>query len=105
MSKLISRTELIERSKAGVGSMARLTEEQVEQFNRDGLIMIDGLFDAEEMDLLIRIAKADQQVAEKAIERRDLSGTRRQLWINDSLGEDIHSAFDHCHRIVDHVDQ
>src|SRR5437899_8907528 len=105
MSKLISRTELIERSKAGVGSMARLTEEQVEQFDRDGFIMIDGLFDAQEMDLLIRIAKADQQVAEKAIERRDVSGTRSKLWITDSLGEDIYSAFVHCHRIVDPLEQ
>src|SRR5947209_14806912 len=85
--------------------MSRLTEEQVEQFNRDGFIMIEGLFDAEEMDSLIRIAKADQQVAEKAIERRDVSGTRSKLWITDSLGEDIYSAFVHCHRIVDPLEQ
>ena len=81
--------------------MSRLSKEQVEQFNRDGFLMVEGLFDAEEMELLIRIAKADQQLAEKAIERRDLSGDRSKLWITDSLGEDIYSAFVHCRRIVD----
>jgi ectoine hydroxylase len=85
--------------------MAKLTEEQVAQFNRDGFIMIEGLFDAEEMDLLIRVAKADQQLAEKAIERRDLSGNRSKLWITGSLDEDIYSAFVHCHRIVDALEQ
>src|SRR6266516_2886056 len=36
------------------GSMSKLTKEQFEQFNRDGFLMVEGLFDAEEMDLLIR---------------------------------------------------
>src|SRR6266496_1226021 len=85
--------------------MAKLTEEQVEQFNRDGFLMIKGLFDAEEMELLIRIAKADQQMADKTIERLDLSGVRSKLWITDSLGEDIYSAFVHCRRIVDPLEQ
>jgi len=87
------------------GKISRLTKEQVEQFNRDGFLMIEGLFDTEEMDLLIRIAKADQQMAEKAIERRDLSGVRSKLWITDSLGEDIYSAFVHCRRTVDPLEQ
>ena len=85
--------------------MSRLSKEEVEQFNRDGFLMIKGLFDAEEMDLLVRIAKADQQMADKTIERLDLSGVRSKLWITDSLGEDIYSAFVHCRRIVDPLEQ
>src|ERR1043166_9511196 len=85
--------------------MSRLSKEQVEQFNRDGFLMVEGLFDAEEMELLIRIAKADQQVAGKTIERQDLSGVRSKLWITDSLGEDIYIAFVHCRRIVDPLEQ
>ncbi len=42
--------------------MPKLPVEQMEQFNRDGYLMIEGLFDAEEMSLLMRIAKADQQI-------------------------------------------
>jgi hypothetical protein len=85
--------------------MFTLTKEQVEQFNRDGYLMIKGLFDAEEMDLLMHIAKADQQMAQEAYERRDAFSGRSKLWITGSLGEDIYSAFVRCHRIVDPIEQ
>jgi len=85
--------------------MSKLTKEQVEQFNRDGYLMIKGLFDAEEMDLLMRIAKADQQMAQEAYERLDAFSGRSKLWITGSLGEDIYSAFVRCHRIVDPIEQ
>jgi len=84
---------------------SKLTKKQVEQFNRDGFLMVEELFDAEEMDLLIRIAKADRQVAEQAYERLDLSGHRSKLWITSALGEDIYSAFVHCPRIVNPLEQ
>jgi len=84
---------------------SKLAKEQVDQFNRDGFLMVEGLFDAEEMDLLIRIAKADQQMAAQAYERQDLSGHRSRFWITSDLGEDIYSAFVHCHRIVDPLEQ
>lgn len=85
--------------------MSELTKEQVEQFNRDGYLMIRGLFDAEEMDLLIWIAKADPQMAQQAYERLDTSRGRSKLWITGSLGEDIYSAFVRCRRIVDPMEQ
>ena len=85
--------------------MSRLTKEQIEQFNRDGYLMISGLFDAEEMDLLMHIARADQQMAQQAYERMDALSGRSKLWITSSLGEDIYSAFVRCHRIVDPIEQ
>ncbi len=85
--------------------MSELTKEQVEQFNRDGYLMIRGLFDAEEIDLLIRIAKADPQMAQQAYERLDTSRGRSKLWITGSLGADIYSAFVRCRRIVDPMEQ
>jgi len=85
--------------------MCKLTKEQIEQFNRDGYLMISGLFDAEEMDLLMHIAKTDQQMAQEAYERMDAFSGRSKLWITGSLGEDIYSAFVRCHRIVDPIEQ
>ena len=85
--------------------MSKLNKEQVEQFNRDGYLMVMGLFDAEEMDLLLHIAKGDQQIEQLAQERRDLSNGRSKLWITDSLGEDIYTAFVRCQRIVDPLEQ
>jgi ectoine hydroxylase len=85
--------------------MPELTVEQVEQFNRDGYLMVEGLFDAEEMSLLMRVARADRQMAEQAYERLDSSDGRSKLWITDSLGEDIYSAFVRCRRVVEPLEQ
>ena len=40
--------------------MAKLNTKQFEQFSRDGYLMIRELFDAEEMNLLLQIARSDQ---------------------------------------------
>ena len=85
--------------------MSKLTTEEIEQFTRDGYMMVKGMFDTEEMDLLLNIAKSDQQIAQQAQERLDLSSGRSKLWITGSLGEDIYSAFVRCGRIIDPVEQ
>lgn len=85
--------------------MTKLNKDQLQGFHRDGFLMVEGLFDSEEMDLLIRIAKKDQKIAQQAIERRDLSSGLSKLWITGSVGEDIYSAFVRCHRIVDPMEQ
>ena len=41
--------------------MSRLSTQEIEQFNRDGYLMKPALFDAEEMELLITIARNDQR--------------------------------------------
>ncbi len=86
-------------------SMSKLTAKQIEQFTLDGYLMVKGLFDTEEMDLLLNIAKSDQQIEQQAQERLDLSSGRSKLWITSSLGEDIYSAFVRCPRIVDPIEQ
>jgi len=85
--------------------MSRLTAEQLDQFTRDGYLLVRGLFDTEEMDLLLNISRSDQQIAQQAQERLDLSHGRSKLWITGSLNEDIYSAFVHCTRIVDPMEQ
>jgi ectoine hydroxylase len=85
--------------------MSKLTAKQIEQFTRDGYVMVKDLFDTEEMDLLMRIARGDQQIEQQAHERLDLSSGRTKLWITGSLGEDIYSAFVRCPRIVEPMEQ
>jgi ectoine hydroxylase len=85
--------------------MSKLTAEQTGQFTRDGYLMVKGLFDTEEMDLLLNIAKSDHQIEQQAQERLDLSNGRSKLWITGSLDEDIYSAFVRCSRIVDPMEQ
>jgi ectoine hydroxylase-related dioxygenase (phytanoyl-CoA dioxygenase family) len=85
--------------------VSKLNQEQIAQFDRDGYLMVKELFDVEEMNLLMQIAKADQQIAQNAQERLDLLSGRSKLWITGNLGEDIYSALVHCHRIVDPLEQ
>ena len=85
--------------------MSTFTATQIEQFTRDGYLMVNGLFDTEEMDLLLNIARRDLHLEHEAQERLDLSGGRSKLWITGSLGEDIYSAFVRCLRIVDPMEQ
>ena len=62
----------------GSKNMAQLTQNQIDQFNRDGFLLQEQLFDAEEMDMLIEIAKSDQRLEKEALERRDANaGTSR----------------------------
>src|SRR5262245_11529408 len=84
-----------------IGHMPTLNQEQIAQFDRDGYLLIEKLFDREEMDLLMQVARADQQIFRNALERMDLASGKSKLWITGDLEEDIYSAFVHCHRLVE----
>ena len=85
--------------------MSKLTEQELAQFNRDGYLMKRELFDAEEMELLITIAKNDQRLEREALERRDADAGTSKLWLTDVLEDDIYSAFVRCLRIVEPLEQ
>ena len=85
--------------------MSLLTQDQLHQFNRDGFLLCESLFDPEEMDLLIRIAKNDRRLEEEALERRDANAATSKLWLTDALDDDIYSAFVRCLRIVEPMEQ
>jgi len=85
--------------------MSTFTEQQIEQFDRDGFLLVPNLFDAEEMDLLGSIARNDQRLEQEGLKRLDASANTTKLWLTDSLEDDIYSAFVRCHRIVDCMEQ
>src|ERR1041384_4331100 len=85
--------------------MTKLTAKEIDQFNRDGYLMKPALFDAEEMDLLITIAKNDQRLEREALQRRDADAGTSKLWLTDVLEDDIYSAFVRCLRIVEPLEQ
>lgn len=85
--------------------MPKLTTAEIEQFNRDGYLMKPALFDVEEMDLLITIAKNDQRLERDSLQRRDAQAGTSKLWLTDALEDDIYSAFVRCLRIVEPLEQ
>ena len=79
-----------------------ITPEQVAQFSEDGYLMVPGLFDTEEMELLFKIGKADQEKADQVGAAVDTEGRESKLWLTaDTDREDIYNGFVRCHRIVD----
>jgi ectoine hydroxylase-related dioxygenase (phytanoyl-CoA dioxygenase family) len=78
---------------------------QVEQFHRDGFFLADRLFDAEEVDLLRRIARADRQLGTEASGRRDGQGGEVKLSVRNDLAEDVYSAIVRCRRVVDTMER
>lgn len=85
--------------------MSKLNAKQIQQFTRDGYVLVPDLFDEEEMELLLRIGKCDPQIGQQASGRLDLSGNETKLWITGSLDEDIYSAFVRSPRLVDPMEQ
>lgn len=86
-------------------SQFALTDEQVVQFNRDGFLMLPDHFDAEEMDLLLKIGRADRELAGQANGRRDASGGISKLALRNDLGDTIYSAIVRSHRVVNPMEQ
>jgi hypothetical protein len=85
--------------------MYNLTQKQVERFDEDGYLLIEDLFDIEEMDFLLRLAKSDEQIILQSQERQDASNGVSKLWITSDLGDDIFSAVVHSDRIISAMEQ
>jgi hypothetical protein len=83
----------------------QITDDQVRRFRDDGFVVAANLFDAEEMDLLRTLARADQRHGAQSASRRDGHGGAIKLTVANELGDDISSAFVRCRRIVDTMER
>lgn len=73
----------------------------VAQFEKDGYVLIRNLFDSEEMELLLRIGKADQEKTAQIHNVTDAEGGTSKLWLtSDTDRQDIYNGFCHSHRLV-----
>jgi ectoine hydroxylase len=82
--------------------MARgpLTEQEVEAYRRDGFVLVGGMFDAEEIDLLRRAAKEDRALDEHSIPRADGEGGTVRLSLWNHPGDTLYGMFARCDSIV-----
>lgn len=83
----------------------RFTPEELQQYEREGYLLVRRLFDADEMRILLDHARADMQLAESAYERRDGSGGRSKLALWNDAGDDLYGMFSRSRRIVDRMEQ
>jgi ectoine hydroxylase-related dioxygenase (phytanoyl-CoA dioxygenase family) len=77
-----------------------LTDEQVARYHADGYVLERRLFDAEEIDLLRRAAREDNELDRRAFGRADGEGGKVRLSLWNHPGDGIYGMFARCQRVV-----
>ena len=81
---------------------AVVTDAQVAQFERDGFLIVAGMFDAEEAALLHTASKAD----ERAQAHNEETQKRAKIWFpGDDHAHDVYTAICRCSRMVDTLER
>lgn len=82
----------------------KVTSAQIQQFQKDGYLMVPDLFDAEEMELLLKIGKADHKLAKETRAMADAQGGHSKLALRNDLSDTIYSAIVRSRRLVDNME-
>lgn len=82
-----------------------LTPSQLARFNEDGYVLLKGLFDAEETELLQRAARQDPSITSKALEREDGSGGKSKITLWNNANDSLLSMYSRCERMVTAAEQ
>src|SRR5262249_8093147 len=85
--------------------MKVFTDAQVQQFHRDGSVIIRRNFNAEEISLLARASKEDKALDQSAVARDDGKGKPVRLAAWNHPGDGMYGMYARCRRIVDAVEQ
>lgn len=78
--------------------------EQIEKYRADGFFIAERLLDAEEVDLLKSIARADHQMQSEAASRGDGEGGSIRLVVENELHDDIYGAIVRSRRVVETIE-
>lgn len=82
-----------------------LTPEQVAQFHRDGMVVVRGLFDAEETALLRKSMEVDPAIRDHIIDRLDAQGAATKIALWNRAGDSVYGLAARCERVVDTAEQ
>jgi ectoine hydroxylase-related dioxygenase (phytanoyl-CoA dioxygenase family) len=84
--------------------MNEALEVSLDDFNREGYVMVRQLFSPEEMAAMLRFARADQSLAEEAYVRKDSQGGDTKLALrNDLCEQSPYAAIARSRRVVEPV--
>jgi ectoine hydroxylase-related dioxygenase (phytanoyl-CoA dioxygenase family) len=81
-----------------------VTDAQVARFEEDGYLLVDNLLDAEETDLLVKIAKGHEEFT-RARGVLDSAGKQAGIILHNDLPEGIFSAIVRSRRVVDTMER
>lgn len=85
--------------------MSVLTDEQVAVYHKDGSVLVKGMFDSDEIDLLGRSAREDRELDRRSQGREDGEGGSVRLSLWNHPGNGIYGMFARCSRIVDSMEK
>ena len=77
-----------------------LDTEQIAYFNARGYLIVPGLLTPEETKVLGEVARLDQALASKMLNRKDAEGGTAQLALENNLSDNLYSAIVQCERMV-----
>src|SRR5579859_7946218 len=80
------------------------SSDQIARFHADGFFVAERLLDAEEVDLLKTIARADHEMQSGAASRGDGEGGAIRLVVENELHDDIYGAIVRSRRVVDTIE-
>jgi ectoine hydroxylase len=82
-----------------------LTNEMLQEYHRDGFVVVKKAFTAEEIDLLRRAAKEDRQLDQHSFGKGDGEGGTVRLSLWNHPGDTLYGMFARCERIVNSAEQ
>lgn len=82
-----------------------LTDAQLRAYDRDGYVLVRSLFDREEMDALLRFAKQDPALQDRAHGRKDAEGNVSRLALWNHPTDDLYGLFSRSPRLVGAAEQ
>jgi ectoine hydroxylase-related dioxygenase (phytanoyl-CoA dioxygenase family) len=81
-------------------SSFNISDKELQDYRRDGYVMIRSLFDKEEIDLLHRAAVEDRELDKHSFGRSDGDGGTIRLSLWNHPGDNIYGMMARCNRVV-----
>ncbi len=82
-----------------------LTQVQIQQYDKDGYLIVRGFYDKQEVSRLYRIAIDDATISKHAINVNDSTGKRSKLSLWYKPGDDVYGLLTRGQTLVGAVDQ
>lgn len=80
--------------------MFTTTQQHVDDFHRDGYLVVPKLFNSEETTSLLAVAKSDQAIMQEAYSKRDASGGESRLAVRNELDDSPYAAIVRSKRVA-----
>jgi ectoine hydroxylase len=84
---------------------SRFTDQELADYQRNGYVIVRGLYDRADIDKLLHFAQEDPNFSGSVYGRKDSTGHETKLALWNHAGDDLYSMFARSPRIVDRMEQ